>query len=102
MSAFVTGRGDYKGHQGVREFLAEVERLEREQGELFKVDLDEFVEVGDDRVLALGAARIEREEDPLEFEVGALYTFADDQIVRLEGYTSHREAREAAGLSSSD
>ena len=24
MSAFVTGRGDYKGREGVREFLAEV------------------------------------------------------------------------------
>ena len=98
VSAFVTGRSDYRGREGVREFLAELDRLSRDQGEEFKVELDEFEEVDDDRVLALGNARIDRAADPLEFEAGALYTFAGHDIIRLEGYTSHVEAREAAGF----
>ena len=47
----------------------------------------------------LGQARIIRETDPLEFEVGLLYVFDDDgKIAELEGYTGHDEVRKAAGL----
>jgi ketosteroid isomerase-like protein len=97
MSAFVTGRGDYRGREGVREFLAELERL-AEQGERLRVDLTEYEELPDGRVVAFGAARIDRVHDPLEFEAAAIWTFGDGEITRLEGYTSHEDARKAAGL----
>jgi ketosteroid isomerase-like protein len=98
MSSFVTGRGDYKGREGVREFLAEIERLAEEQGERLKIDLTDYVELPDGRVAAFGAARIDRASDPLEFESAAIWTFGDGVITRLEGFTSHEAAREAAGL----
>jgi ketosteroid isomerase-like protein len=98
VSAFLTGRQEYRGREGVREFLAELERLATEQGERFVIDQDSFVDVDEHRVLALGKARIDREENPLEFETGTLYTFSDGEIIRLEGLTSHEEARRVAGL----
>jgi ketosteroid isomerase-like protein len=98
MSAFVTGRGDYSGRQGVREFLAEIERLAEEQDERLKIDLTDFEELPDGRVIAFGVGRIERASDPLEFEAAAVWTIEDGEIVRLEGHTSHEDARKAAGL----
>jgi ketosteroid isomerase-like protein len=98
MSAFVTGRGDYRGREGVREFLAEIERLAEDQGEHFRMDLTEYEELPDGRVIAFGAARIDRANDPLEFEVAAIWTFSEGKITRLEAYTSHDEARKVAGL----
>jgi ketosteroid isomerase-like protein len=98
MSAFLTGRQQYKGREGVREFLAEVERLTEEQGERFTIELNEFEELPDGRVAAFGSARIDRTTDPLEFEAGTIYTFDDGEITHLESYTSHEETRKAAGL----
>ena len=99
VSAFVTGRDAYRGHAEIREFFAEIASLEQEQGEQFVADYDEFREAGEDRVVALGQGGIKRERDPLEFEVGLVYTFADGKITLLEAFTSHDEALKAAGLS---
>lgn len=98
VSAFLTGKDAYHGHDGIREFLADVARLDEQQDEQFYPDYDEFREVDEDRVVAFGHAKIDREEDPLDFEVGLLYTFVDGKIVELEGYTSHEQIREAAGI----
>ena len=99
VSAYVTGRKEYVGRSGVREFLAEVDRLSVEQGERFTIHLDEFHPLDDGRVIAFGAARIERPENPLSFETGAIYTFGENgKITRLQGFTSKEEARLAAGL----
>jgi ketosteroid isomerase-like protein len=98
VSAFLTGRQEYRGRSGVREFLAEVERLAVEQGERFVIEMDSFEEVGDDKVLGLGRARIDRADNPLEFDQGTIYTFRNGEIVRLEARTDHDEAREAAGV----
>jgi ketosteroid isomerase-like protein len=98
VSAFVTGRSRYSGHRGVREFLADVDRLERDQGERFEVELTEFIEADDERVLGLGTGRIVREHDPLDFGAAALWRFAGDVAVEFRAYTTHEEARRAAGL----
>jgi ketosteroid isomerase-like protein len=98
VSAFVTGKRAYHGHDGIREFFADVARLHEEQGEEFTADYDEFIEVDENRVIALGKGKIRREQDPLEMEVGLLYIFKDGKIAELEGYTGHQEARDAAGL----
>ena len=99
VSAFVTGRDAYRGHAGIREFFEEIAKLRTEKGEQFVADYDEFREAGEDRVLALGQGEIKREQDPLEFEVGLVYTFADGKITLLEGFTDHDSALKAAGLS---
>jgi len=99
VSAMLTGRVRYSGQAGVREFIRDVEKLGEEHGERFAADITEFSEVAEDRVLGLGVSRIEREQEPLEFDTGVVYTFADGKIVRLDAFTSHDEARQAAGLS---
>ena len=99
VSAFLTGKDAYRGHDGIREFLADVTELNDAHDEQFVPDYNEFIEVDDDRVIALGQGRIIRKPDPLEFEVGLLYVFDDDgKIAELEGYTAHDEVRQAAGL----
>jgi ketosteroid isomerase-like protein len=98
VSAMLTGKVRYSGHAGIREFLRDVERLGEEHGESFRADLDEFTEIDESRVLGLGMSHIEREENPLDFESGLIYTFADEKIARLDVFTSHQQAREAAGL----
>lgn len=99
VSAFLTGKDAYHGHDGIREFWTDVEKLSEEHSEAFLPDYDQFLEVGDDKVIALGQAQIKRETDPLDFEVGLLYEFDENQkISKLEGYTGHDEVRAAAGM----
>lgn len=99
VSAFLTGKDAYHGHDGIREFLADVAKLSDEHDEQFLPDYTEFIEVDESRVVALGQADIKRETDPLQFEVGLLYEFDQNgKIARLEGYTDHDEVRRAAGL----
>jgi ketosteroid isomerase-like protein len=98
VSAYLTGKVAYRGHDGIREFFAEVDRLYDTHDEEFFADYDDFQGVGEDRVIALGEGGIKRERDPLDFEVGLVYRFEDGKITALEAYTSHQEARQAAGL----
>ena len=98
VSAFLTGKDAYRGPEGIREFFAEVDKLYENLDEEFFADYDDFRAVGDDRVIALGQGGIKRQTDPLDFEVGLVYTFAHGKITVLEGYTSHEEARRAVGL----
>ena len=98
VSAYLTGKDAYRGHAGIREFFAEVDKLYDNHDEEFFADYDDFQAVGEDKVIALGQGGIKRETDPLDFEVGLVYTFADGKITVLEGYTSHEEARQAVGL----
>jgi ketosteroid isomerase-like protein len=99
VSAFLTGKDAYHGHDGIREFIADVTKLQEEHDEVFLPDYTEFVEVDENRVVALGDAEIKRQRDPLEFEVGLLYTFNDEgKISVLEGFTDRDEVRKAAGL----
>jgi ketosteroid isomerase-like protein len=99
VSAFVTGRDAYRGHAEIREFFDEIASLDEDHDEVFSADYDEFLEAGEDKVVALGQGEIKRERDPLKFEVGLVYTFADGKITLLEGFTGHQEALSAAGLS---
>ena len=99
VSAFLTGKDRYQGHDGIREFLADVVQLEQEHGERFEVHLTEFSEVDEERVIGLGGGRIARHQNPLEFETGCLYRIVGGKISELEAYTSHEETRKAAGLS---
>jgi ketosteroid isomerase-like protein len=97
-SAMLTGKTHYAGHEGIREFIADVARLSDEHSERFVPLINDFSEIDENRVLGLGSGRILREENPIEFETGLIYTFVDGKIAELDVFTSHSEAREAAGL----
>lgn len=98
VTAFATGKSVYRGREGVREFLRDIERLGTEQGEHLVIDLSEFCELEGDRVIAIGEAWIKRKRDPLMIESGTIYHFEHGLITKLESYSSITKTRRAAGL----
>jgi ketosteroid isomerase-like protein len=67
----------------------------------FEASGHEVVPVDDKRVLGLhDEHRVNEDDDkPVWLEIGVVYHFDADQVVRADVYTGHAKAREAAGLS---
>ena len=86
--------GNYSGHGGVREFMADALELE-----ILRTDLRDIRDLGD-RVLALGAFHARGRESGVEVEApfAILTTFRDGLIVSLKDYGEKAPALEAAGL----
>jgi ketosteroid isomerase-like protein len=91
--------GDRTAYRGKGEILAEfanfLTRLESQH-----IDMHEIREVGDDCAIALyhETRRMHDVPEPIEVDVGIVYLMRDGQILRMEVYTGHDRAREAAGL----
>jgi ketosteroid isomerase-like protein len=88
--------GTFKGHDGLRAFLAD----NRESFEIFEPLHEEFRDVGDGRVLAFGMIRIRGRESGVETEVpsAVLATIREGRIVHFKDYGDRQAALEAAGL----
>jgi ketosteroid isomerase-like protein len=73
--------GGYHGHEGVREYVADVERVFEE----FAVDIVEVEEVSDDTVYARGRIR-GRTRDGVEVDTPAawLWMVRDGKLVRMQ------------------
>jgi ketosteroid isomerase-like protein len=87
----------YHGHDGVRQWIEDVKR----GWAVWEVRRDEFLDLGDDRVLALGSwhAQSRHGDAPLDIPQAAwLLNLRDGKICRLETFTERRKALEAAGL----
>ena len=86
----------FRGPDGVRQWVAEIEQSFGR----FKVRTDEFVDLGD-RVLVLGGIDLEGKASGVEIDqpMGWLLELRDGKLARMFFYSSHAEAREAAGLS---
>jgi ketosteroid isomerase-like protein len=87
--------GAYRGHQGLREWLADVE----DAFEGFESEIEEIVAVGDERVWdhcvirtrgAASGASIDR-------EIWHVTTFREGKVVRWESYFDEQSANAAAG-----
>jgi ketosteroid isomerase-like protein len=91
-----TTEGTFKGHDGLRAFLAD----NRESFEIFEPLHEEFRDVGDGRVLAFGMIRIRGRESGVETEVpsAVLATIREGRIVHFKDYGDRQAALEAAGL----
>ena len=88
----------YHGHDGVRQWIDD---LKRDWAE-FEARPEEFLDLGDDRVLALGLWRAKGREGgvPLDIPQAAwLGQFREGRLVRLQSFTERKKALEAVGLS---
>jgi ketosteroid isomerase-like protein len=85
----------YRGHAGVREWLAEMEQ----NFELFEPWWDELRDLGD-KVLALGGVRFRARGSGLEMEdpMGWVFELREGQVARIRFYDRPKDALRAVGL----
>jgi ketosteroid isomerase-like protein len=85
----------YRGHDGLRRWFAETD----EAFEEIRTDVSEVRDLGD-RVLILGRIKALGRESgvPLDSPTGWIFTVRRGRLVKGEGFLSHAEALEAAGL----
>jgi ketosteroid isomerase-like protein len=87
----------YHGHEGVRQWIDDVKR----DWAAFEARPEDFRDVGNDRVLVLGAwrARGRRGEVVLDLAQAAwLLQISEGKIIRMQTFTEREKALEAAGL----
>ncbi|MCD6016546.1 MAG: hypothetical protein K0R88_2630 [Solirubrobacterales bacterium] len=86
----------YRGHQGVRDWIAESDAVFEE----LRFESEQFRDLGDD-VLIIGRLHARGRESELEIEspTAWLTTFRNGRVVSGRGYLNIQEALEAAGLS---
>ncbi|MGH2986069.1 MAG: nuclear transport factor 2 family protein [Solirubrobacterales bacterium] len=87
----------YEGREGMVEFWTS---FIEEPWALFRLEIDELVAVGDERVLALltftGTERDSGEEVSTPY--AHLATFRGEEVTRIDAYADWDQARAAAGL----
>ena len=85
----------FRGHQGVREWVAESDAAFKE----LRVEREEFRDAGD-RVLILGHLYTQGWESGVELDspLAWLCTLRAGKVVRQQGYLDPHEALEAVGL----
>jgi ketosteroid isomerase-like protein len=88
--------GVYRGRDAVRRYLTQFTH----QFDEFRFELEELLDAGDDRALALLNLRGRGKDSGAMFEAqaGWIYTIQDGRTVRIDAYLDRREAMEAAGL----
>ena len=97
MSALLEGTL-YRGHDGVRDWFEEMRR----DWTSFEVRPEQFRDLGNGRVLALGSWRAQGRGGGvlIEFSQAAwLVQSRRGRLVRLQAFTERKQALEAAGLS---
>ena len=96
VSALLEGTS-YHGHDGVREWIKDMKR----DWTTFETRPERFLDLGDDRVLALGTWRAQGRGGgvELDFQHAAwLIQYRNGKLVRLQTFTDRTKALEAAGL----
>jgi uncharacterized protein len=85
----------YRGHQGIRDWMAESDAAFEE----LRMEPEKFRDLGDD-VLMIGHLYARGRESGVEIDspIAWLGTFRDGKGVRARGYLNIQEALEAAGL----
>jgi ketosteroid isomerase-like protein len=86
----------YKGHDGVRKWFADIERLSD-----YRVEFNQFTRAADEAVLVTGRVFLVAEtEKGSVYDVYYLFGFRDGKVVSLRTYADEKEALEAAALTS--
>jgi ketosteroid isomerase-like protein len=85
----------YRGHEGVRAWLAEVQ----ENFDRFEPWVDEARDAGADRVLVFGGIRFRARESGIDMaeQMGWIYELRHGQLRRMMFYASPGDALEALG-----
>ena len=86
----------FRGHEGARQWLAALD----ENFETWRIVMDECREQGD-VVVVLGEVHARGRGSGIELvqEVGWVYEFRDDKMIRLQTYYDHAQALAAGGIS---
>ena len=86
----------YDGREGARQFIADWSGAWEE----WELDLEELVDAGDDRVLAIVSQRGRSKSSGLvvEMHFAQLWTMRDGKQVRMQMYADPDEGRRAIGL----
>ncbi len=86
----------YRGHDGIREWMAETDGAFRD----LQFEFGEFRDLGD-TVLIIGRMQARGRESGVEVdsEMAWLFTFRGDKIANVRGYLNPQDALEAVGLS---
>ena len=96
ITAEVEGAKGYRGREGVRQWFRDTDEIFSEVA----WHIEEFQQLGDDRVLVLGQLEARGRASGVEVNspIGQLFEMRDDRIVRGWAYPSHEEAKAAAGI----
>jgi ketosteroid isomerase-like protein len=95
VTALLFGQGDYRGHEGLREFVAQY----LESWGHFRLEPQEFIAVGDRVVVvahAIGRGR--GSGATVEHDMAHVWSFRDGLPIRHESYLSREAAFKAVGL----
>ncbi len=87
----------YRGHEGVRRWIDDMNR----DWNAFEALPQEFVDLGDERLLALGTWRARGRTSGVQLDsqpAAWLIQLRNRKTVRMETFTDRAEALEAAGL----
>jgi ketosteroid isomerase-like protein len=90
------GTSLWRGREGFVEFV----RTWTEEFEDWSIQVERWIDAGDDRVVALThqSATGKGSGVPVELNLGQVYELEDGRIARVRNYLGHAEALEAAGL----
>jgi ketosteroid isomerase-like protein len=86
--------GPYTGHEGLRVYLADVSRVWQE----LRSEPDEYIELGDDRVLCTGRVYAWGVGRVVDSPAGWVWRLRDGKLVEGTVYETRRAAYEAVGL----
>jgi ketosteroid isomerase-like protein len=94
-AALDQGGGPYRGHAGMREWRAEIDR----NFEFHEVRADDVRSIGD-KVLVLGSVRFRGRASgsEMQYPFGWVCEMRDGSLGRMFFYSSHSEALDAVGI----
>jgi uncharacterized protein len=89
-------QGAYRGHEGIREFMADTVQ----SFDVFHVSFDDLRDLGG-RVLAIGTIRVRGRGSGVEAEVvtAGIFTLRKAHVVQFKDFGDRKQALQAAGLS---
>ena len=86
----------YRGHDGIRKYMS----LMREMWTVQKAEAEEFIAVGNDRVIvSFRMVSVGRDNIEVAFRAATLVTVGDGKITHMKAFQSKADALEAVGLS---
>jgi ketosteroid isomerase-like protein len=86
----------YRGHEGVLQWLADIDG----QFEVWELQVDEWRELEDGRVLGIGAIHAQGRGSGVKLDqpMSWLFSFRDAKVIRYDAFYDHAEGLRAAGL----